>query len=126
MNLIDLFENIKKTDSWWATSSGRYWYHPKTDTLYAIPSGGTENHTTVVYEYPERFGISADELSEPETYDYDGATLYRAMQEGWVRVFINRRDVNHGTNVEGLWIIPYGTNCGINEKRGSQWWNSWD
>jgi len=106
MRLLDLFEDVIRTDSWWATSSGRYWYHPKTDTLYAIPAGHKENHTTVVYDHPELFGIPDDELSKPQSSDYDGAILFRAMQEGWVRVFINRRNVNVGTNVEGIWLIP--------------------
>jgi hypothetical protein len=95
---------VNKTNDWWSTSSGRYWYHPKSSTLYSIPNQQTMNHTTAVYENPKRFGISAGELTEPTNSNYDGAILLRAMQNGWVRVLINVRNPQRGTSIEGRWF----------------------
>jgi len=108
MKLIQLYERDTKTAgdqsiNWWSTN--RHWYHPKTGTHYAVDLKNQRmNHSLMVYENPEMFGIPQGELPKPKRRDYDGPTLYRAMQNGWVRVMVDRRNPDTGTNIEGLWF----------------------
>lgn len=106
MKLVHLYEkntqiDTEQTINWWTTN--RHWYHPKTKTHYPI-NDMHMNHSLMAYEHPDMFGLAPGDLPKPQHRDYDGAILYRVMQNGWIRVFFDRRNPDSGINIEGLWF----------------------
>ncbi|RMH15264.1 MAG: hypothetical protein D6698_11350, partial [Gammaproteobacteria bacterium] len=93
---------MKRCDSFFATSSGRFWYNSNDDTLWCIPRAPGINHTSVVLENPYLFGVDENELPADPELDYDIRVMYPAMRNGWVRIMLDQRNLAYGgSNVEG-------------------------
>jgi hypothetical protein len=85
--------------------SSKHWYHPKSGTLHTLNAMET-NHSLDVFQNPEKYGLTREQLPEKlEQQDYDGATLYAAMREGWVRIYIDRRNPDTNSNIEGVKLL---------------------
>lgn len=70
-----------------------YWFNPKSGQHHTIAweqadsiEGAYEDHADVVFEHPEWFGMTAEELADAEDGD---VARYGAIGKGWVRIGFN-------------------------------------
>lgn len=91
------------------SQSNRVWFNAQTGEAFSANDDG--NHSKGVFGNLEHFGLTQDDLVRAgyqpgeDTYDYDGRILWAAIRKGWTRIFINPRDPDWNSNIEG--ISPY-------------------
>ena len=102
-NWIDLFESTmdgvglgKLYNSHHDESAVGYWYHPQTGEYHIITweaykdyEGTYYDHADVVFDHPDWFGLTAEDLKDADDGD---VARYGAVLKSWVRVGFNPLD----------------------------------
>jgi hypothetical protein len=79
----------------------RVWY----DTVENKPIfvEAYSNHTQDVIKNPEKYRLAKDFFKGRESaYDYDGYVLLSAMKHGFVRIYIDYKQPQKNSNIEGI------------------------
>jgi hypothetical protein len=80
----------------------KVWFDVKQNKAIFV-QGLQNNHTQDVLNNPENYRVPSDAFKDIDAvYDYDGRVLYKAMQAGFVRIRIEYKDPQYGSNIEGI------------------------
>lgn len=84
-----------------STNAYRSWYNPVTSTFIRITKP-MDTHAAYVFDHPDEFGLTPDELAGATPRDRDRNTFVAAFSKGWIRIAgETRRDPTAGMIFEG-------------------------
>jgi len=83
-------------------TKSRVWFDSNTGSVF----GWATSHSSNAFKRAEKFGITPEELKKYNVTsdnldEYDGRILFLAMQHGWVRIFIDHRQPDYNSVLEG-------------------------